>query len=95
MAWNIRQAGLEILLMEEDLQALTPVIYKKSIPAAPEKFAEIARLLGGKDENELVDILERLLETLELKTSLGDEGVKMEDVDWMTENDIQGISCKH
>ena len=65
---------------------MTPVIYKKSIPAAPEKFAEIARLLGGKDENELVDILEQLLESLELKTSLGNEGVKMEDVDWMTEN---------
>lgn len=79
-------SGLRNITHGRGLAALTPVIYKKSIPAAPERFAEIARLLGGKDENELIDILEQLLETLELKTSLGNEGVKMEDVDWMTEN---------
>lgn len=79
-------SGLRNITHGRGLAALTPVIYRKSIESAPERFAEIAKLLGGKDETELVDLLEKLLEELDLKTTLGKEGVKPEDVDWMTEN---------
>lgn len=79
-------SGMRNITHGRGLAALTPVIYKRSISAAPEKFAVISRLLGGTDEKDCVERIEKLLDTLNLRTTLGAEGVKEEDVDWMTEN---------
>ena len=62
------------------------MICRRSIPSAPDKYAEISRLLGGKDDTDCVMILEQLLKTLDLQTTLSKEGVSAEDVDWMTQN---------
>lgn len=79
-------SGMRNITHGRGLAALTPVIYRRSISAAPETFATISRLLGGKDETDCVERIEALLAELDLKTSLSAEGVKKEDVDWMTGN---------
>lgn len=79
-------SGLRNITHGRGLAALTPVIYSRSIEEAPVKFAMISRLLGGKDEKDCVKVINRMLAWLDLKTSLGREGVSASDVEWMTEN---------
>lgn len=79
-------SGLRNITHGRGLAALSPVIYRRSIPSAPEKFAQISQLLGGKDETDFADTLTRFLEKIDLRTNLTAEGVKAEDIDWMTGN---------
>lgn len=79
-------SGLKDIVHGRGLAALTPVIYEESISAAPEKFAMISRLLGGNDENDCVKIIRKLLKDIELETTLSEQGIKEDDIDWMAEN---------
>lgn len=79
-------SGLRNITHGRGLAALTPVITRRSVEAAPEKYKKIARLLGGEQAQDCAPRLEALLDDLSLKTTLSDEGVRAEDVEWMTEN---------
>ena len=79
-------SGLRDIVHGRGLAALTPIIYQKSLETAPAKFDKISRLLGGKDRRDLVPRIQELLEVLEVKTTLSQEGIKESDVDWMTDN---------
>ena len=79
-------SGLRDIVHGRGLAALTPIIYQKSLETAPAKFDKISRLLGGKDRRDLVPRIQELLEALEVKTTLSQEGIKESDVDWMTDN---------
>lgn len=79
-------SGLRDIVHGKGLAALTPVVFEESIAGAPEKFADISRFLGGSNENDCVAQIRRLLENLQLATTLGEQGIRKEDVDWMTEN---------
>lgn len=79
-------SGMRNITHGRGLAALTPVIYKRSVAAAPEKFAVISKLLGGKDEKDCVERIEAFLAGLDLQTTLSAEGVKEEDVEWMSKN---------
>lgn len=81
-------SGLRDIVHGRGLSALTPVIYDKALQtgASPERFAEISRLLGGKDETDCVQTIQKLIESVGLSTTLSAEGVKEEDIDWMAEN---------
>ncbi|MBU5486947.1 iron-containing alcohol dehydrogenase [Clostridium sp. MSJ-8] len=79
-------SGLKDIVHGRGLAALTPVIYEESIDAAPEKFAVISKLLGGTDEKDCVETIKKLLKDIDLETTLGEQGITEEDVDWMAEN---------
>lgn len=79
-------SGLRDIVHGRGLAALTPVIYEESICVAPEKFAVISKLLGGADENDCVKSIRKLLKDIDLETTLKEQGIKEEDVDWMSEN---------
>lgn len=79
-------SGLKDIVHGRGLAALTPVIYEESIDAAPEKFAVISKLLGGKDEKDCVKTIKKLLKDIDLDTTLGEQGITEEDIDWMAEN---------
>ena len=70
--------------IQEQMQAAD--VYARSVDAAPVKFARISSLLGGRSEKDCVKVIRRLLKWIGLETSLSAEGVKAEDVEWMTEN---------
>jgi alcohol dehydrogenase class IV len=82
-------SGLRNIVHGRGLAALTPVIYERSIAAAPEKFAEISRRLGGRDETDCVKVIRELLADIDLAVRLGNEGIKEEDIDWMAENALK------
>jgi alcohol dehydrogenase class IV len=82
-------SGLRNVVHGRGLAALTPVIYARSIAGAPHKFAEISRRLGGRDEHDCVDRINQFLAGIDLRTTLGGEGVKAEDIDWMAENTLK------
>ncbi len=82
-------SGLRGIVHGRGLAALTPVIYEESINdprGCPEKFAVISRLMGGHDAHDCVAKIRELLEKIELTASLGEQGIKEADVDWMAQN---------
>ena len=82
-------SGLRNITHGRGLAALTPVIFRRSIDAAPQRFCRISQSLGGENEKDCVSRILQLLEEIDLKTSLSREGVKPEDVEWMTENALK------
>lgn len=79
-------SGLRNITHGRGLAALTPPVFQRSIQAAPEKFSVISRLLGGCDEKDCVERIREFLKQIDLTTSLSREGVREEDIEWMTEN---------
>jgi len=79
-------SGLKDIVHGKGLAALTPVIIEESIIGAPEKFAVISKLLGGNNEKDCVQKIKELLHRIDLATTLGEQGITQEDVDWMAEN---------
>lgn len=82
-------SGLKNIVHGKGLAALTPVVMEASIEGCPEKFARISQYLGGKDEKDCVEQIKKLLKQLDLTTTLSKQGIKEEDLDWMTENCIK------
>ena len=79
-------SGLRDIVHGKGLAALAPVIYEEAIPYAPEKFAVLARLLGGADEKDFVPKLRELLRAIGLSTTLGQQGILESDIPWMADN---------
>jgi len=79
-------SGLRDIVHGNGLSALTPIIIEESITSAPEKFRKISNLLGGRDEFDLVNRINNLINALNLEKGLFNQGIKEEDIDWMVEN---------
>jgi alcohol dehydrogenase class IV len=82
-------SGLRNITHGKGLAALTPPIIKRSVAAAPAKYAEISRRLGGRDEKDCAAVIGELLARIDLTVKLGSQGVKAEDLDWMAENALK------
>lgn len=79
-------SGLKNIVHGRGLAALTPPIVERLAPALPKKFAEVSRLLGGKDETDCAEGIRKFLRSIELEVKLGDLGITDGDVEWLTEN---------
>lgn len=79
-------SGLKDVVHGEGLAALAPHVYEASIKGAPDKFAMLSRILGGRDEHDFVGKISELLEELHLKVTLGDIGIEEQEVEWLTNN---------
>ena len=79
-------SGLKNITHGRGLAALTPVITEASAGYAPEKYAEISKLLGGRNEKDCADAMRRFLDRIGLNVRLSEEGVTKDDIAWLTEN---------
>lgn len=79
-------SGLRDIVHGRGLAALTPEIVRRSWKYAPEKYGEISKLLGGRNAEDCAASIEALLDSIDLRVKLGEQGIRKEDVDWMTEN---------
>ncbi|MGN0690004.1 MAG: iron-containing alcohol dehydrogenase [Oscillospiraceae bacterium] len=79
-------SGLKNIVHGKGLAAITPRVVKRLAPALPEKFSEVSRILGGKDESDCADMIYSFLDSIGLNIKLGDLGIGISDVYWMTEN---------
>lgn len=79
-------SGLKDIVHGSGLAALTPEVTRRTLAYAPEKYREISLCLGGSGENDMLDVLHAFMEELDLVTTLGQQGLTHDDVDWMTEN---------
>lgn len=70
----------------QGLAALTPPLIRRSYQSKPERYAAISRLLGGKDETDCAQAVERFLDTIHLRCKLRDLGVEEDGIDWLTDN---------
>lgn len=79
-------SGRRDIVHGKGLAALTPVITEASIDAAPERYAVISQCLGGSDETDCAAQIRKILKALNLTITLGEQGITVEDIPWMTEN---------
>lgn len=79
-------SGLKNIVHGRGLAALTPIIVERSVSSLPKKYAEISKILGGKDENDCAESIRRFLKSIDLEVNLGDLGITHDDVAWLTEN---------
>ncbi len=79
-------SGLRDIVHGRGLAALTPVITEMSWPHAKEKYAEISKRLGGTGAEDCAQRIYQLLEQLNLRTTLSEQGILPQDIPWMTEN---------
>ncbi|MCR5108376.1 MAG: iron-containing alcohol dehydrogenase [Lachnospiraceae bacterium] len=79
-------SGLRNIVHGMGLAALTPVVLDMSYKGNPEKFMDIAKIFGGKREEECGDRIRSLLQKLDMDISLSKLGIVIDDIDWMTEN---------
>lgn len=82
-------SGLRNIIHGRGLAALVPCIFEKSISAAPQRFADLARAFGGETERDCVPILKSFLAEAGLTTTLSHEGVLPSDLDWMVRNALR------
>lgn len=76
-------SGKRNIVHGRGLAALTPVITEESLSGAPERYAAISKILGGTSEKDCADRIRTLLRRIDLCVTLGEQGVKEEDIDWM------------
>ena len=79
-------SGLHDIVHGKGLAALTPIIVEKSWESDIEKYTDISKLLGGTHAKDCADAIRNFLEKIDLKVTLGELGVKENDIDWMAEN---------
>lgn len=79
-------SGLKDIVHGQGLAALTPVILDVSYTGDEEKFATLAKLLGGETAADCGSCVRELLKALNLDVTLSDLGITAEDVPWMAEN---------
>jgi alcohol dehydrogenase class IV len=79
-------SGLKNIVHGRGLAALTPVITDASFSGDVEKYTAISKILGGKSAADCGDSIRRLLESINLKVTLSEQGISSDDIPWMTEN---------
>lgn len=79
-------SGLRDLVHGLGLASLTPVVMEKTVAYAPEKCAVISKLIGGDGAHDCVDKINEILEKLNLKIGLKEQGISEDDIPWMVEN---------
>ena len=72
--------------LRKGLAALTPAIIEASYTGNESKFADIAKLFGGKEAKDLALKIRELLKSINLNCTLSDLGIEEKDSPWMAEN---------
>ncbi len=79
-------SGKRDIVHGQGLAALEPVVVEASYTGDPVKFGTVSRLLGGYAASDCADKLRGLLHQIGLEVTLGDLGVKEQDIPWMADN---------
>ncbi|MFI3227940.1 MAG: iron-containing alcohol dehydrogenase, partial [Clostridia bacterium] len=79
-------SGLKNLVHGRGLASITPIVMEKTVDAAKEKCTVISKALGGTDYTDCVAKINELLVALNLKITLGEQGMEEADVPWLVEN---------
>lgn len=79
-------SGLKNVTHGAGLAALEPLAVAATWQGNPQKFAAIARLLGGQEASDLSSCLYSLLDAIDLRLGLSDLGISQEDIPWMVDN---------
>ena len=82
-------SGLKNIVHGKGLAALTPAIVKRLATASPEKFSEVSKILGGKNESDCAEKIREFLCSIDLSVTLGELGITACDIEWLTKNCIK------
>lgn len=79
-------SGYKNVAHGEGLAAVMPAIIRSSISGNPQKFSKLSKLLGGTNENDCAETIEKLLKQINLDISLADLGFVEKDIQWLVTN---------
>lgn len=79
-------SGLRNIVHGRGLAALILAIMEKTVDAIPEKATAISQAIGGSSAGDCVEYIDKMLTELDLKVTLGEQGIERADIPWMTEN---------
>ena len=79
-------SGLKDLVHAKGLAALTPVIMEKTAEKVQDKCSVISQSIGGKDYTDVTETIVALLNKLNMRVGLGEQGISKGDIPWMVEN---------
>ena len=79
-------SGLKNITHGRGLAAVTPAIIRRSYTSAPEKYEVISKLLGGTSAEDCAEAVTKMLRSIDLYTTLGEQGLDPEDILWMVPN---------
>lgn len=82
-------SGLRNVTHGAGLAILTPEIFERTKPCAPETYDAIGRALGVKDREDVVPILKDIIGFLGLPTKLRDVGVQPEDIPFFVKQSMR------
>lgn len=87
-------SGLKDIAHGRGLAAISPEIYRFCAKGSPERFAEVSRLFGGKNEDDVHDAIGKVLRDIGLEVRLSDEGFGHDDIKWLTESALRTAGTK-
>ena len=87
-------SGLRNIAHGRGLAAVTPEIMRRNAKGAPERYAEISRIFGGKDENDVGDVVQNLIDQIGVTATLSSEGFNHDDIEWLTGSALRTVGSK-
>lgn len=87
-------SGLRNIAHGRGLAIISPEIYRRSARGEPERFAEVSRLFGGTDENDVHEAISKVVSDIGLESSLSEMGFEREDIPWLTESCVRTAGTK-
>lgn len=78
-------SGMRNIPHGRGLAAITPEIYVRSVPGRRDRFAEVSRMFGGKDENDIRQTVGGIIAELGLEDNISDLGFSGDDIPELTE----------
>ncbi|MBE6526712.1 MAG: iron-containing alcohol dehydrogenase [Thermoplasmata archaeon] len=87
-------SGMKDIVHGRGLAAISPEIYRFCAKGSPERFAEVSRLFGGVNEDDVHEAIGRVLKDIGLEVRLSDEGFGHDDVKWLTESALRTAGTK-
>lgn len=82
-------SGLRDLIHGKGLAALAPGIINASAKGNKERYGVVSRIFGGADDRDCGMRVQKIIDDLQLKVVLSEEGFDRSDVDWLVDNCLE------
>ncbi len=82
-------SGLRNVIHGKGLAAVIIPVLEQTIACCPKRFAVLSKILGGNNENDFLDQVEKIRNMLGLNDRLQDLGVLEHDLPWLAKNALE------
>ena len=88
-------SGFRNIVHGRGLAAITPIVTARTAPHVKAVFDDISRFIGGKNAGDCSERIYEILDAIDLRIGLAEQGVEMSDVDRMVESYFRVSAGNH